>query len=229
MRKIIILTVLLVSLTATAQYAPNTKWPYLNEAFQHGTIYFDTDKRTEADLNIHLWKNALHYISEDGRIFEAPQNGLMRVEIGNKAYIPVNRELMEIVAVKGVNMLLKLEKANFDSMNEGTGAYGASLNSSSSKDLSSLDLGGMNNPKLGEMLQQRHDGREIPINVRFYFLFGEKLVEANKASVESLIGNDCREKWKVFQKERKIKWKKEASLKEVLDFVSNSIKLPSAI
>lgn len=219
MRKFLLCIILIIPLVSSAQYVPNTKWPYLNEVFQHGTIFLGIENKSEADMNIHLVGNVLHYISDDGRIFEVKDNNISRIEIGNKAYIPIDKKIMEIISVKGEYLLLKLEKADFDAMGEGTGAYGASLNSSSSKDLSSLNIGGMNNPKLGEMLQQRHDGRDIPMLTKYYFLCKDKLLEANKNSVESIITAENKIQWKQFLKDKKIKWKNEKSLIEILDFI----------
>lgn len=211
--------VMVIPIIVSAQYKPNTKWPYLNEAFQHGTIFLGVENKSEADINIHLVGNVLHYISEDGRILEIKDKNVSRIEIGNKAYIPIDKKMMELICAKGEYVLLKLEKADFDAMSEGTGAYGASLNSSSSKDLSSLNIGGMNNPKLGEMLQQRHEGRDIPMQTKYYFLCKGKLLDANKNSVETIINDENKTEWKNFLKKNKVKWKNEKSLVEVLDFI----------
>ena len=69
------------------KYKPNTKWPYIYENFTDGTIYFDSNQKTKAQLNIHLWGNKLHYISSAQKILEAETSGIIRVEIGGDAYI----------------------------------------------------------------------------------------------------------------------------------------------
>ena len=63
MRKIIVLLLLVTTaLTVSAQkYSPNTKWPYVYENFTEGTIFFEGNKKTKAQLNIHLLGNKLHY------------------------------------------------------------------------------------------------------------------------------------------------------------------------
>lgn len=205
--------------TYAQKFEPNTKWPYVYENFTDGIIYFDGNKKTEAKLNIHLWGNKLHYLSDDQRIFLSSDKGVVRVEIGSDAYIYSDHQLVKILAVEQNNLVVELEKGDFDALFAGTGAYGSSLNSSSSQDLSSLDLGGMDTPELGKMLQERHDGRTISLKQQFYFIIDGKQVSANKKSVESILNPNGQKEWKTFLKENKISWKKEESLKIVLSFI----------
>ncbi len=223
MRKIIVLLLLVTTaLTVSAQkYSPNTKWPYVYENFTEGTIFFDGNKKTKAQLNIHLLGNVLHYLTDDGRIFTSNDKDVIRVEIGPDAYIYSDHKLVRIVAVDKTNLLVELTKADFDALFTSTGAYGASLNSSSSRDLSSLDLGGLENPELGRMLQEKNDGRDIPLKKQYLFILGGKQIEASKKSVESVLNADGQKEWKDFQKQNKIKWKNEESLSQVLTFITS--------
>ena len=223
MRKIIVLLLLVTTaLTVSAQkYSPNTKWPYIYENFTEGTIFFDGNKKTKAQLNIHLLGNVLHYLADDGRIFTSDDKDVVRVEIGSDAYIYSDHKLVRIVAVDKTNLLVELTKADFDALFTSTGAYGASLNSSSSRDLSSLDLGGLENAELGRMLQEKNDGRDIPLKKQYLFILGGKQIEAVKKSVESVLNADGQKEWKDFQKQNKIKWKNEESLSQVLTFIGS--------
>ena len=223
MRKIIVLLLLVTTaLTVSAQkYSPNTKWPYVYENFTEGTIFFEGNKKTKAQLNIHLLGNKLHYLADNGRIFTSDDKDVIRVEIGSDAYIYSDHKLVRIVAVDKTNLLVELTKADFDALFTSTGAYGASLNSSSSRDLSSLDLGGLENAELGRMLQEKNDGRDIPLKKQYLFILGGKQIEAVKKSVESVLNADGQKEWKDFQKQNKIKWKNEESLSQVLTFISS--------
>lgn len=224
MRKIRIAFAVMMSiccLTVKAQYEPNTKWPYIYEDFIQGTIYFADNKKSSAEMNIHLWGNVLHYVSKNGKIYQSEDNNIVRVEIGDDAYIYSAHKLMMIVSSKENNLLLKEIYGDFDSMFSGTGAYGASLNSSSSKDLSSLELGGLDMPELGKMLQDKNAGKVIPLKEKYYFVIDGIQVDANKKSVETFIGNERKDEWKSFLKEKKIKWKNEDSLIEILHFIFN--------
>lgn len=218
MKKVLLMILLGCTISVNAQFAPNTRWPYLYENFSQGTIYFAKNQKSEAQLNVHLLGNTLHYITQDGKIFESSDKDVIRVEIGNDTYWFANHKLMQVITQEGDCALLKLVYGDFDSMTSGLGAYGSSLNSSASRDLSSLDLGGLNQPELGKMLQERNDGSEIPLETAYYFILGGKVVEANKKAVTETVEVSQSDNWKKFLKENKIKWKKEDSLISVLGF-----------
>ncbi len=199
-------------------YTPNTRWPYLYEDFTNGTIYFTGNKKTSAQLNIHLWGNVLHYVSNDGKIYETNDRNIIRVEIGSDVFLYGDNQLMKLVAEKGNNVLLCLRAGDFDSMNAGTGAYGANLNSSAVTDLSSLDLGGLDKPALAKMQEEKNTGRDIPMRNSYYFVINGRLVEATKKEMTLFVGKEQGNEWKSFLKVNKVKWKKEESLKKVLDY-----------
>lgn len=221
-RLLFMMALVIVSATTIAQrYEPNTKWPYIYEDFQPGTIYFEgNQKNSNRELNIHLMGNQLHYISGDGRIFQSDDQKVIRVEIGNDAYIYSDHKLVKIVATEGTDLLVMLLKANFDTLLQGNGAYGASLNSSATQDLSSLEIGGLDHPELGLMLQEKKEGRVIPIVEQYYFIIDGQQVEATKKGVEKFVGDAKADALKQFLKENKTKWKKEDSLKQLLGFLS---------
>ena len=229
MRKIYKITSCLVSflmaflMTVPAfaqQYHPNTHWPYLLQNFEQGTIYFSNNQKSEAKLNVHLWGNVLHYIHQEGKIFESPDKDVVRVEIGDRAFLFGDHKLMQIVGDKQNKVLLKLTTGDFDSMFSGTGAYGASLSTSATRDLSSLDLGGLDKPDLGKMLQNKEDGREIPLKVNYFFLIDGTLVDASKKGMDSYLEESKKAAWSSFLKANKIKWKSEEGLLKVLDFLA---------
>lgn len=206
---------------AAQRYVPNTKWPYIYENFQKGVIYVEGNQKGAMELNVHLLGNVLHYIKPDGRIYQSDEKNVIRVEIGSDVYIFSDRLLMKIVAQEGTNLLLKHVKADFDAMESGSGAYGASLNSSAAHDLSSLDLGGLNNPELGKMLQEKRDGREIPVSEHYYFIVNDVRINANKKDVEKFVGEGRAAELKKFLKENKIKWKNAESLAQLLKFLAH--------
>lgn len=224
MRKLLSVIVLLgFAVMAHAQkFEPNTKWPYVYEHFTPGTIYFEGNEKSPADMNIHLWGNVLHYVKADGKIYQSDDRKVVRVEIGTDAYLYSDHKLMKLIANEGTNLLVLLTKGDFDAMrSSGGGAYGSSLNSSASRDLSSLgfDLGGLDQPELGLMLQEKKEGRTIPLVYQYFFIIGGQQIEATKKGVGKFLGDAKADAWKQFQKEHKIKWKQEESLKEVLLFL----------
>jgi hypothetical protein len=224
MRKIFSTLILsLCSLAIFAQYEPNTHWPYIYENFTKGTIFMSDNQKSDATLNIHLWGNVLHYVNSDGRIFQTEDKGVVRVEIGSDAYIFSDHHLVKIISTKGTNLLVKQTKADFDRLQTATGAYGADLNSSAVKSLSSLELGGLDKPELGKMLQEKADGTTLVLNDVYYFIIKGLQIEANKKAVEKYLTDSKSSKateWKTFLKQNKIKWKSEDDLINVLNFIS---------
>ncbi len=218
----LIIMTLWVTFAGARDFDPNTKWPYIYGDFTEGTIYFEGNKKTEAQLNIHLWGNKLHYISESQKILEVPDKGVIRVEIGADAYIFSNHQLVKILSVVDNNLVVEQVKADFDALFTGTGAYGASLNSSSATDLSSLDLGGMNQPEIGLLLQERDEGSSLSVKSVYYLIIDGMQIDATKKSVEKMLTDKQKTEWKAFLKENTIKWKSSDSLAKVLTFIMNN-------
>lgn len=217
----IVTCLLLVVAAAHAKYVPNTKWPYVYEDFTQGTVYSADNQKSEGLLNIHLAGNVLHYVGKDGKVYANDNRRIARVEIGQDAYIVVDNRLMQVVGQKGADVLLKLELADFSQLTQGSGgAYGSSLNSSASNQLSSLDLGGLNRPEHGMMLQEKHDGREIPVSTVYYFAINGQCIEASKSEVLKHVGESRKADFTRFAKEKKVKWKNADSLKAVLEYLS---------
>lgn len=224
-KTLLTIALLAVTIMATAQkYEPNTKWPYLYQDFTSGTIYFEGNQVSkDRQLNIHLLGNKLHYIGEDGRIYQSDDQKVTRVEIGPDAYIFSDHKLVLLVANEGTNLLVKFTRGDFDAMrSSGGGAYGSSTNSSATRDLSSLafDLGGLDKPELGKMLQEKNDGRTIPMVEQYLFVINGQQVEATKKGVEKFAGEARAAELKAFLKENKTKWKSEESLQQLLGFLS---------
>ena len=144
---------------------------------------------------------------------------MVRVEIGSDVYLFCGKRMMKLCASKGDDALLLLEKGDFDSLVEGTGAYGSSLNSSAARDLSSLDLGGLDKPELGRMLQEKNDGSIISIKPEYYFVINGEQVEATKKGLDKYFKDSKPDEWKAFLKANKIKWKDAESLAKILDFI----------
>lgn len=220
MKKTVFTIIMLMGylLPITAQYAPNTKWPYLFDNFQEGTIYMVNNQKTEGKVNIHLLGSALHYLNNE-RIFQADTRNVSHAEIGERTFIPVGNEIMEVIAKKGNYSILKLVTGDFESLLSSGGAYGSSSNTSATRDLSSLEIGGLNNPNHGLMLQEKTDGREVPLVIKFYLQTSDKqLLPANRKDIEKSLDEEHKVKWKVFLKSHKIKWKDERQLVAILDF-----------
>ena len=220
-RLLFIISLVCLPLLAKAQYEPNTRWPYIYENFTEGTAYSSDNTKSTLQMNIHLAGNVLHYIGKDDKIYRAEDNKITRVEIGGDAYLFINHQLMQLIGSHGNNVLLKLQDADFSRMQSaGVGAYGSDANTLATSQKSSLDLGGLNTPELAKMLLEKEDGAIIPLVTRYYFIIGDKRIEASKGAVEKLIGEAREKDFKAFVKTNKIKWKNEEGLKKILEYLS---------
>lgn len=221
MRRLFLLSAMLLSvISIMAQYEPNTNWPYLYENFTKGTVYSADNTKSSMAINIHLAGNVLHYVGTDGRVYQAKDNDIIRVEIGNDAYIVQNNRMMQLIAAQGNNVLLKLSEADFGRAETANGgAYGSDLNSSASTKMNTLEIGTFT-PELGKMLQEKNDGAEIAVSVKYFYVLNGKLIEANKGAVEKYVGKEKEADLKAFMKTNKIKWKNQDSLKAVLEYLS---------
>ena len=218
MKKHFVLAMMAVVAIAANAFTPNTKWPYMLEDFQEGTLY-RAGEYSVAQFNIHYMGNVLHYVNpKDNKIYEAKQNDMDSVVIGVQKFVLADGKVMELVGEKGANQVLKYDYADFAMLNQGSGAYGSSANSSATRQLTSIELAGMNNPMHGLLLQQKNDGNELFIRTKYFLRIGGQLVEANKKDVEKIVPADNKDAWKKFLKENKIKWKNAESLESVIAF-----------
>ncbi len=69
------------------------------------------------------------------------------------------------------------------------------------------------------MLQEKKDGRDIPIVENYYFVINDTRIDATKREVEKFVGLERAGDLKKFLKENKIKWKNTESLKQLLKFL----------
>ncbi len=206
--------------TISAQFKANTNWPYLYENFSEGTIYFTGNKEVKSKLNIHLLESSLHYL-QDGNIYQANTHDILGAKIGNDKFICEDGKLMKTISEVKSNKLLKLTVGDFESLLSNKGAYGASSNTQAVKDLSSLEIRGLNNPAHGYMLQEKNEGRIVPLKETYYLLLDKKMIPATKRDIEKYLNDSDKDKWKGFLKENKIKWKDEQKLTLLLNYFTN--------
>lgn len=214
----LILLLSAASITNAQKYEPNTRWPYIYENFMPGRIEYPANTKSEGFLNIHYYGNKLHFVSQDGKILEPDDTRFNSVTIANDTYVYADGKLMKVIASEGKNQLLLLQKADFDALHSGSGAYGASLNSSATMNLTSLDLGGLDKPELAKMQTERNDGRPLDVTDEYWYLIDGKAFKANKKEVLKNVSDV--KATEAFIKDIKIKWKSQQSLYQLLLYLS---------
>lgn len=214
---ILFLFVSLLCGIAHAEYIPNTMWPYVYEDFGQGELVLKNGDKVRAKFNIHLLEGELHYLKDDKILFVSTSR-VKEVKIGEDCYVPAEGKMMKVLAQDSTKYLLQCMLGDFEALIVGTGAYGASANTQAVRNLSSLEIGGKNIINHAMLLQNKDAGKELPIDTKRYVMVGDKCIPATKKDVEKqLITNQ--KQWDTFLKENKIKWRKEADLIKVLNFL----------
>lgn len=214
---LILFFLLLVFIVNAQSYEPTTKWPYLYENFKSGILLFSDNTKTTASVNVHLLGSLLHY-EKDGLIYHVDINKLEGVDIGEDKFVPSNGKLVKIVGKLGQNYMAKLTIGDFDALMSSSGAYGMSSSSSSVNKLSSIEIGGISNLNYRLMVDEKQEGRILPLKTEYLLIIKGKSISAVKSEIEKTLTDDKKVEFKAFIKDNKIKFNKEESLSNLLKF-----------
>lgn len=208
------------SLLACAQgYTPSTKWPYLYEEFQQGTVVFsDGQASRQQMLNIHLLHSTLHYLDGD-KIKQTDPRGIVTVVIAADTFLYNEGELVRLLKRNGQAALAKQAAIDMEALNKGqSGAYGMETSSSAVRQLTSFEVNGIANLSHTQMKLEREEGKEVPLKETYYLIRKDRSVRATRKEIEKSLPDSERERFKAFIKQHKIKWKEDNSLIHLLDF-----------
>lgn len=208
------------SLLACAQgYTPSTKWPYLYEEFQQGTVFFSDGQASGPQmLNIHLLHNTLHYLDGD-KIKQTDPRGIITVTIAADTFLYNEGELVRLLKRNGQASLTKQITIDLEALNKGqSGAYGMETSSSAVKQLTSFEVNGIANLSHTQLKLERAEGKELTLKETYYLIRKNGSVRATRKEIEKSLPDSEREHFKAFVKQHKIKWKEGNSLIQLLDF-----------
>lgn len=210
----------LSSLLACAQgYAPTTKWPYLYDEFQPGTVFFSDGQASRQQMvNIHLLHCTLHYLEGD-KIKQSDARGIETIVIAADTFLYHEGELVRLLKRNGQASLIKQVAIDMDALNKGqTGAYGMETSSSAVSQLTSFEVNGVANLNHTQMKLEKAEGKELTLDETYYLVRKDRSIRASRKEIEKSLPESERERFKAFIKEHKIKWKEENSLIKLLDF-----------
>lgn len=219
-RTLFILTLTLcMGFSASAQEdGPTTTWPYLYSSFRPGTILLGGEKTRAGELNIHVRHGRLHYL-DNGNVKEALLTDVMGVEIDGTRYLNWEGAMLRVDAQNEKGCVVASILGDYSALQETGGAYGSSSATSATRKLSSLDMDSQINQNHMLLLQNKMNGKDIPLETRYYLMFDGKVIPANRKDVERSLFPDRKAEWKAWLKTHKIKWKEPQSVLEVLDFL----------
>lgn len=120
--------------------------------------------------------------------------------------------------------LIQFASIDFDKLQKVDIGYGISSSSASAMNVTSLLQGmdSMVNTHFDTAIEKRDNGIVLPLLIEKFIYVDGKLVPASKYGVREFPGID-KDAANAFFKERKIKWNKDESLAELIDFVYNQI------
>ncbi len=214
---------------AQQTYKPTTLWPYINSDFSQGTVYQSGGRTTEATLNVHLMSGELHSLKGDN-ISAVTLTEIDSVRIGSTTFIPSDGCMCEVLGHSGRVFVVKKVIGDFNKLMSGTGAYGTTLSTSGRRELTSLEIGGINQTNHGLLRQNREQSQILPVKTSRLIIItsadakaAPQIVDCTSRSVKELIPAAKQDEWKTAVKEAKIKWSKDESAGSIAALVNKFI------
>lgn len=227
MKKYLITLLVLASVLfdANAQkYEPRESWPYLYENFQTGAVRTLGGSLVEdSTFNISIADGSLHYIV-DGKIMKIDMMSIYTARLGDQVFVNVGGKMYQVLAETDNGSLLQFYSIDFDKLDKVDIGYGISSSSASAMNVTSLLQGmdSMVNTHFDTAMEKRDNGIVLPQLIEKFIYVDGKLVPASKYGVREFPGID-KDAANAFFKEKKIRWNKDESLAELIDFVYGQI------
>ena len=224
MKKFVIaLAALFLAASALRAQSPTTTYPYLYPQFTVGRVVMDGGRAEEKKMNIHLRRDALHYLDND-IVKEAFLTDVKAVEIGTDVFVPVMGRMMKAVAKNGKGCVAEEILGDFESSREAAGAYGVPSTSSATMKLTSIQTDAQVNQNYMNILNERDNGVELRLVHNYYVVSPLYKVKATKKDITETLPENRQDAWKDFLKTHKINWKRPQSLLEVVGFLCEDVK-----
>lgn len=215
--------------TAQQTYKPTTLWPYVNSEFTQGTVYQSGGRATDATLNVHLMSGELHSLKGDN-ISAVTLTEIDSVRIGSTTFIPSDGCMCEVLGHSGRVFVVKKVIGDFNKLMSGTGAYGTTLSTSGRRELTSLEIGGINQTNHGLLRQNREQSQILPVKTSRLIIItsadtkaAPQIVDCTSRSVKEFIPENRQDEWKAAVKAAKIKWTKDESASGIAVLVDKFI------
>lgn len=228
MRKFIT-TLLLVCITGACfakKYEPTEGWPYLYHDFVPAVVYYEDGKCESANINVHLMSNILHFIDNDKIMVVKNQAYIDSVVCENNVTLLYKGNYyVESLARTRYVVLGRTCEIDVNALTDSNGAYGISTTTAATQNVASFrDHGNVAAHRYQEMVDDRHNTREVPVITRNIFIVNDReICRATKRGVNDILDKEQRKAFKNFLKTNKIKWKEEESLILVAEFLDTII------
>lgn len=222
MKKLLISAVLSTTFFIAFTQECTTQWPYLFSDFSQGTVYFKSGKTDSKFLNIYVLGSNLHFIEGENIVELKSISNIAKVELFKETFLPFEGKFYQILDEDRGGYLALLTTGDLRALQENAGAYGTSSNTSSTKNLSSieLDIGRSiltGNTSHIDLRNNRDMGKKIPLLKKYFFITGGSVIPAKAKEVENILPDAAKQRaFKTFVKANKINWNKPEDLVKVL-------------
>jgi len=213
---------LIFSLGVFAQYEPTTVWPYIYEDFSQGMVIFKDGKANKSSVNIHLNAGELQYLEGD-RIMTATLDDVDCAVMNDVKYVVADNKMMQVILENEQHtaFVLNCVLADLDALYSVQGAYGSNTNTQAVRSQVSVDLGGLGVSSHAKLLAEKKEdgGKLITTKEKKYIKVGNTVAPAYQKDIENAFGLSGNQEWKSFLKTEKIKFRKEADLLKVAQYL----------
>ncbi len=214
---------LFLCINICAQYQPTTVWPYIYEDFSQGMVLFKDGKANKSSINIHLNSGELQYLDGD-RIMTANVEDVDCAVMNEVKYVVAEKKMMKVILENDQHtaFVLNCMLADLDALYSSQGAYGSNTNTQAVRAQVSVDLGGLGASSHAKLLAEKKEdsGKFITVKEKKYIKVGTVVAPAYQKDIESAFGLSGNQDWKSFLKSEKIKFRKDADLLRVAEFLA---------
>ncbi|MGN1210737.1 MAG: hypothetical protein ACI4TM_03570 [Candidatus Cryptobacteroides sp.] len=207
-----------LSVTLAFAQGPTVTHPYLYDTFLDGTVVLDNGQRENRKMNIHLRRDALHYL-DNGIVKEAFLHDVAAVEIGKDVFLPVEGQMMKLLAKNDKCCVVAQITGDFDAARESTGAYGITSSTSATMKVSSIQTDSQVNQNYMNILNEKENGASLDLVTKLWIIAPGFRSRATKKDVADALPQEKKEGFQAFLKTHKIKWKDPQSILTLSDYL----------
>jgi len=159
-----------------------TTWPYLYEHFTAGKVHLLGGGVSEAELNVCVADNKLHFMDE-GVTKEADMEKVLLVEIEGDVYTQIDGLFLkeEVQGPKG--MIAAYIEADIAKISETPGAYGSNGTTMATSKISNLSFSNFESVSHANLQRVNEGGKVLELKKTYYVICNGRLQKAVRSTI----------------------------------------------
>ncbi len=210
---IVLAMLCLGSLSTMAQQSLEDKrsaTPFFYKDFKPAKIILKDNRFVRVDANIFL-KNGRLIFKDKGKVLESTADNILQVEFDSAVFMLKDKQMLEVVAKKGANRLLRLVTIDQQKLKDET-TGGDNLPFFELADLNVfIELDG----------DKQENARLYPLTTSYYFHTPKGYIDANQTQFKKHLRPELKEKFRDLMFNKYWSWKDAQSLTLLLDFIKD--------